>query len=73
MPEWILDYECPKCQHKEAETGKIRTTGDGVSRYMNLQNQKFSYAACADCGYTEFYRDTGKDKGWKTALDILSN
>ena len=73
MPEWILDYECPKCQHKEADSGKIRTTGDGASRYMNLQNQKFGYVACKNCGFTEFYRDFGKDKGWKSVLDVLSN
>ena len=66
-------YECSKCKHREAETGKIRTTGDGASRYMILQNQKFGYIACANCGFTEFYRDSGKEKGWKSVLDVLSN
>ena len=68
-----LNYECPKCKHKEAETGKICTTGDGASRYVNLQNQKFVYISCGACGFTEFYRDSGKDRGWKTALDVLTN
>ena len=40
---------------------------------MNLQNQKFGYIACANCGFTEFYRDSGKEKGWKSVLDVLSN
>ena len=66
-------YECSKCKHREAETGKIRTTGDGASQYMNLQNQKFGYIACTNCGFTDFYRDSGKDKGWKSVLDVLSN
>ena len=66
-------FECSKCKHREAETGKIRTTGDGASRDMNLQNQKFGYIACNKCGFTEFYRDFGKDRGWKTVLDVLGN
>jgi|TARA_B100001105_G_C22108160_1_gene322125 hypothetical protein len=69
----MTNYKCPKCNHLEADTGKIRTTGDGASRYMNVQNQKFGYTACMNCGFTEFYRDSGKDKGWKTVLDALSN
>ena len=69
----MAGFKCPKCKHLEAETGTIRTTGDGVSRYMNLQNQKFGYIACDKCGFTEFYRDFGKDRGWKTVLDVLSN
>jgi len=40
---------------------------------MNLQNQKFGYIACEKCGFTEFYRDFGKDRGWKTVLDVLGN
>tara|TARA_B100001167_G_scaffold139582_1_gene88716 strand:+ start:169 stop:291 length:123 start_codon:yes stop_codon:yes gene_type:complete len=40
---------------------------------MNLQNQKFGYIACTNCGFTEFYRDSGKEKGWKSVLDVLSN
>ena len=84
MAEWKPDgvgtstnlptnYECPKCKHREAETGEIRTTGDGASRYLNLQNQKFGYVACGNCGFCEFYRNNAKDKGWKTVLDVLSN
>ena len=68
-----INFKCAKCGGTSAETGKIRTTGDGLSRYANLQNQKFGYIACEECGYTEFYRDFGKDKGWKTVLDVLTN
>jgi len=66
-------YKCSKCGSLEAETGQIRTTGDGLSRYMNLQNQKFGFIACTNCGFCEFYRNNGKDKGWKTVLDIMTN
>ena len=56
-------YKCSKCESLEAETGQIRTTGDGLSRYMNLQNQKFGFIACTNCGFCEFYRNNAKDKG----------
>jgi predicted nucleic-acid-binding Zn-ribbon protein len=65
-------FECAKCRHREAETGEIRTTGSGWSRFLNLQNNKFGYAACASCGYTEFYRMDSGGKGM-AILDILGN
>ena len=65
-------YECSKCNNSEAETGEIRTTGSGISRCLNLQNQKFGYMACGACGFTEFYRMDGGGKGM-TILDIISN
>jgi predicted nucleic-acid-binding Zn-ribbon protein len=39
---------------------------------LNLQNNKFGYAACASCGYTDFYRMDRGGKGM-AILDILSN
>ncbi len=66
-------FSCVKCNGTDHETGEIRTTGAGFSRYMNLQNHKFGYVACKKCGYTDFYRDFGKDKGWKSVLDVLTN
>ena len=68
-----LSYKCSKCGGLEAETGQIRATGDGLSRYLNLQNHKFGYVACTNCGLCEFYRNNAKDKGWKNVLDIISN
>ena len=65
-------FECAKCRHREAETGEIRTTGGGASRYLNVQNQKFGYAACTSCGFTEFYRMDGGGKG-RMILDALTN
>ena len=65
-------FACAKCGGTGCETGTIRTTGDGVSRYMNLQNQKFGFMACEACGYTEFYRMDGKG-GLGTVFDGLTN
>ncbi len=49
-------YECPKCHHDEFIQGVIRTTGDGLSRFLDIQNQKFSHITCGECGYTEFFK-----------------
>ena len=65
-------FECTKCRHREAETGEIRTTGGGASRYLNVQNQKFGFLACETCGYTEFYRMDGSGR-FATVFDILTN
>ena len=61
-------YACTKCSSTECQTGEIRTTGSGISRFLNLQNQKFGYVACGNCGFCEFYRNNAKDKGWKTDI-----
>ena len=65
-------WSCGKCGSQEAETGTIRTTGDGASRYLNMQNQKFDYVSCAECGYTDFFRSASKG-GWRNVLDVLTN
>ena len=65
-------WSCGKCDSQEAETGTIRTTGDWASRYLNMQNQKFDYVSCAQCGYTDFFRAAGGG-GWRNVLDVLTN
>ena len=67
-----LAYECSRCKTREAETGEIRTTGSGFSRFLNLQNHKFAYVSCGSCGYTDFYRVDSGGKG-VALLDILTN
>ena len=60
-PETINQYQCPKCQNESYETGEIRTTGGGLSRFLDVQNQKFTHITCVNCGYTEFFkRQSGK-------------
>ena len=51
-----ITYICTKCKSHEFETGEIRTTGSGLSRFFNLQNQKFQTISCVKCGYTDIYR-----------------
>lgn len=47
---------CPKCGHTEAELDDIATTGDGISRLLDVQNRRYRAVSCTRCGYTEFYK-----------------
>ena len=64
-------FECVECSGTEYETGEIRTTGSGISRFLNVQNQKFATMSCGACGYKELYRMDGRGVG--NIFDILTN
>ena len=64
------EFTCVKCNTTEFKSGEIRTTGSGISRFFNLQNQKFLTASCTNCGYTELFRVDGSGVG--NLFDILS-
>ncbi len=65
-------YKCEKCGETSYRAGELRTTGSGISRLLNLQNQKYATVACEACGYTELYRlDGGGRLG--NILDIFTN
>ena len=63
--------ECVKCSGREYKAGEIRTTESGISRFLNVQNQKFATVSCGGCGYKELYRMGGH--GVCNILDILTN
>ena len=65
-------FKCQKCSDTNFTTGEIRTTGSGISRFLNLQNQKFATVSCDSCGYTEIYRLDSRGLGGNI-LDILTN
>ncbi|MFC1935842.1 zinc ribbon domain-containing protein [Chloroflexota bacterium] len=65
-------YSCIKCAGTRYEAGEIRTTGSGITRYLNLQNQKFATVSCKECGYTEVYRMSARG-GIGDIFDILTN
>jgi predicted nucleic-acid-binding Zn-ribbon protein len=64
------NFSCVKCNSTEYKQGEIRTTGSGISRFLNLQNQKFITISCTKCGYTEVYRRSGSGIG--NIFDALS-
>ena len=65
-------YLCSKCNDNQYSTTQIRTTGSGLSRFLNLQNQKFSAVSCKSCGFTELYK-TGRSGLIGDILDIMTN
>ncbi len=64
-------YSCAKCGGIQYTTGEIRTTGSGLSRFLNIQNQKYATISCQACGYTELYRRDGS--GFGNVLDFFTN
>ncbi|MCX8251240.1 MAG: zinc ribbon domain-containing protein [Dehalococcoidia bacterium] len=68
----LKEYSCDKCDAKTYKSGELRTTGSGLSRFFNLQNQRYTTIACTECGFTEMYRMDGGGKAGNI-LDILSN
>lgn len=50
---------CFKCGHTEVDVGEISTTGSGLSKMFDIQNNKFQVVTCTNCGYSELYRDVG--------------
>ena len=61
------EYCCPKCGCHNFEDGKFFATGSTISRLLDVQDKKFITISCAQCGYTEIYKD--KDSG--TGMNIL--
>ena len=64
-------YSCDKCDAKEYQTGELRTTGSGLSRFFNIQNQKYATVSCKACGFTEMYRIGGRGIG--NVVDFFTN
>ena len=66
------EYSCEKCNSTNFEEGKISTTGSGLSKFFNMQNNRFVTISCTKCGYTELFKG---DKSGILAniLDVLGN
>lgn len=62
-------YTCAKCGNREFDRDEIRTTGNGFSRFFDVQNRKFTVVSCKHCGYCEFYKQTTTTMG--NVLDFL--
>ena len=67
----IQNYSCAKCQTTDYKTGELRTTGSGLTRFFNIQNQKYGTVSCANCGYTELFRLDGT--GFGNIVDLFTN
>mgnify|MGYP003324862258 CR=1 FL=1 len=68
-----VTYACAKCGNSSYEEGSIRVTGGSIlTKLFNVQNRRFTYVSCEQCGYTEFYK--GQNSGVASNLiDFISN
>ena len=71
MMEENQKWECPKCKNHTYETDEIAATGTGLTKFINMQNRKFSVVTCDRCKYTEFYK--GDTSMLSNILDIFGN
>lgn len=66
-------FLCVKCNNRGAKVKRIATTGTGLSKMFDIQNNTFIAVSCHYCGYTEIYNPEileGRDDAG-TILDIL--
>lgn len=49
-------FACAKCDSDQYKVGELRASGGLLSSVLEVESEKFSYIACARCGYTELYR-----------------
>ena len=66
-------FVCAKCERKGAKVDRLAMTGAGLSRFFDIQNHRFAFVSCHNCGYTEVYNLRtleGKDNAG-TLLDVL--
>lgn len=62
-------YMCPKCGCMHYESDQFQATGGNFAKLFDIQNKKFITVSCAQCGFTELYRDTHNDGS--NILDFL--
>ena len=64
-------FKCVKCHNTGANVKSLAMTGTGASRFLNVQHNRYIFASCNICGYTEIY-DLDKLSGGKdTVRNIL--
>ena len=49
----------------------VSMTSGGISKFFNVQNQKFLVITCSKCTFSEFYRS--EVKAWESIIDFFGN
>lgn len=65
------NWQCPKCQNKEFETDQFAATSGGLTKFFNIQNEKYTTITCVQCKYTEIYKANTSTLG--NILDFFVN
>jgi len=64
-------FKCPKCRNTGASVKSLAMAGTGFSRFANLQHNRYIFASCSKCGYTEIYDLDMLSGGKDTTANIL--
>ena len=67
-------FKCTKCRNTGARVKSLAMTGTGISKLLDIQHNRYIFASCNNCGYTEAYNldilKGSKDKAGNI-LDII--
>ena len=67
-------FKCTKCRNTGASVKSLAMAGTGASKLFNIQHNRYIFASCDNCGYTEIY-DLDKLSGGKdkvgNILDVI--
>jgi len=70
-------FTCSKCNSSGAKVKSLAMTGAGISRFLDIQHNRYIFASCNNCGYTEVYNldilGGSKDKVGNILDVIFSN
>jgi hypothetical protein len=64
-------FRCAKCINTGASVRSVAMTGTGLSRFLNIQHNRYVFASCNMCGYTEIYDLDKLSGGRDTVRNIL--
>ena len=48
-------FVCTKCKNHGAEVKSLAMSGTGLSRLFDIQHNRYVFASCKNCGYSEVY------------------
>jgi uncharacterized protein len=65
------EWSCPKCGNTAYETDQFAATGGGITKFLDIQNKKFSTVSCTRCRYTELYKASTSALG--NLFDLFTN
>ena len=65
------EWRCPKCGSRDYTDDQVSTTGNGLTRFFNVQTKRFFAVTCDRCSYTELYRTHGSSLS--NIIDFFGN
>ncbi|NLL89990.1 MAG: hypothetical protein GX226_02660 [Dehalococcoidales bacterium] len=67
-------FACAKCRSTGAEVKSLAMSGTGLSKLLDIQHNRYVFASCKNCGFTEVYNLdilAGKRDDALNILDVI--